>query len=160
MDFTWTCDVCGAEHIILDERTQVCDHKSCRNIRDGHQTRGRTYIDFDKYPSFVANPGSTVHDCVFDEVHEYRRFYRAYTGRPHTPWGTEADSANDFIGTIVRSHFDNSLAANSEERDARIKKMSRDLIGPWTYWAIKVTAWATAFIVAVLLLTVIVAMVR
>lgn len=141
MNITWTCDVCGAEHIIEPDYMRECNHEGYNCVEGRYNEEGRVRVDFDQYPSFMGNPGSTVHDFVFDEVHEYRKFYRAFTGRKNTPWGSEADAATKFYVPIVRNLIEQDRVTNSADRDAYIQNMSKEMLGPFTYWAIKIAAW-------------------
>lgn len=141
MELTWTCDVCGAEHIIEPDFNRMCTHDGYTCVESRSDGPGRTYVDFDQYPSFMANPGSTVHDFAFDEVHEYRRFYRAFTGRKNTPWGSESDSAAKYFGPMIRNMIERDRVAHQGDHDAYVQKMSKEMLGPFTYWAIKITAW-------------------
>lgn len=141
MSYTWTCDICGAEHILEPDYHQECDHQPVCNSGDAVNGGSRVYVDFDKYPSFVANPGSTVSDFTFDEVHEYRRFYRTFTGKSTTPWGDESTAAARFYEPIVNRLVAADSVERSAERDEYIKRMSKEMLGPVTFWAIRITSW-------------------
>ena len=160
MSYTWTCDMCGAEHILEPGVHQVCDHSPPTEYADDSQSSGRVYVDFDKYPSFLADPGCTVSDFTFDEVHEYRRFYRTFTGKPRTPWGEEADAAKQFYEPIVKRLVAEDSIQRSEDRDEYIKRMSKDMLGPFTFWAIRITAWILCSIMIFLVMAFIFAAVR
>jgi hypothetical protein len=50
--------------------------------------------------------------------------------------------------------------AFTREEQEIIKDMSQDLIGTWTLWAAKITAWILFFVVTTILVAFIVALVR